>query len=298
MIVKLKPACKSYLWGGTNLNKQWNKSGDVSIAETWELSLHKDGLCVIDSGKHRGKYLADVATAKDFGKNCANFKVFPVLNKFIDAAEPLSVQVHPGDTFALANEGQLGKTEMWYILSAEEGSFIYLGFNRDMTTSLLSEAIESGTICDYLNKIPVCAGQTYMIPSGTVHSIGAGVTLFEIQQNSALTYRVFDYNRRDKDGKLRELHVDKAVAVSNLQKFDVPEPMRGELLGKCDYFAVYRYQGERSIGKNNSFVSLTVICGDVTVDNLALHKGDTAFISAGENAKVTGDGCYIVTCVE
>lgn len=298
MIVKLKPAVKSYLWGGTKLKDEWNKSCSDNIAETWELSLHKDGLSIIDSGVHRGKYLADVVTNADFGASCAGFDCFPVLCKLIDAAMPLSVQVHPSDEYALKHEGQLGKTEMWHILSAEEGSFIYLGFNRDMTEGLLSQAIEQGTICDYLNKVPVCAGETYMIPSGTVHSIGAGITLFEVQQNSALTYRVFDYNRTDKDGSMRRLHVDKAKAVANLHKYNVPDSTRSEHLGKCKYFSSYRYSGQRRVGKLNSFVSLTVIKDSVTIDGLLLNKGDTAFISAGESGVVSGCGCYILTCVE
>lgn len=299
MIVKLKPALKSYLWGGKNLKREWNKTGaEDKLSEAWELSFHKDGPSVIADGKFAGKLLSDVATRSDWGANCDGFEFFPVLNKIIDAAEPLSIQVHPSDEYALENEGQYGKTEMWHILSAKPGAFIYLGFNRDMTKEEFAEAINNNTICDYLNKVPVLAGETYFIPSGTIHAIGAGITIYEIQQNSSLTYRVYDFDRKDKDGNKRELHIEKAIAVADLKAKKVPDAYKDALLGKCKYFSVYRYRCERRIGRKDSFVCVTVIDGSVKLGDITLKKGETAFLSAGESVVARGGGLYILTCVE
>ncbi len=299
MIVKLKPALKSYLWGGKNLKNAWGKTwGEDILSEAWELSFHRDGPSVIADGELAGKLLCEVATRADWGKNCDKFEFFPVLGKIIDAAAPLSIQVHPSDEYALKNEGQYGKTEMWYILVAEPEAFLYLGFNRDMTKEAFAEAIKNNTICEYLNKVHVRAGETYFIPSGTIHAIGAGITIFEIQQNSSLTYRVYDFDRKDKNGNKRELHIEKAMAVADLKEKKVPDPARGELLGKCKYFSVYRCHGEREIGRKDSFASVTVTDGEIEIGGMSLKKGETAFISAGERAEAKGNGEYILTCVE
>ncbi|MDE7406130.1 MAG: class I mannose-6-phosphate isomerase [Clostridiales bacterium] len=298
MIVKLIPAVKNYLWGGTKLNNEYGKTSDLPISESWELSFCKDGLSTIDGGAYDGQKLCDVTTRGDWGENCCEFEFFPVLNKLIDAAKPLSVQVHPDDEYALKNEGQYGKTEMWHILSADVGAYIYLGFNTDMTDEGFAQAIADGSVCRYLNKVEVKQGQTYFIPSGTVHAIGAGVTLFEVQQNSSLTYRVYDYDRTDGGGNKRELHIEKAKAVCNLNKYTVPNATRDELLGKCKYFSAYRLSGQREVGLKDSFVSLTVTDGRINVGGITAEKGNTVFLSAGERQSVTGDGSYILTCVE
>lgn len=298
MKVKLRPALKSYLWGGSKLNTAYGKTDFMSIAESWELSFCKDGLSVISGGEHDGKYLADVAGKADFGENCAGFEFFPVLNKLIDAALPLSVQVHPGDEYALKNEGRYGKTEMWHILDAAPDAYIYLGFNTDMTERMFSEAIEDGTVCDYLNKVRVAAGQTYFIPSGTVHAIGGGITLYEVQQNSSLTYRVYDYDRTDKNGNKRELHIQKAKAVSSLGRYAVPDPSRGELLARCKYFSAYKRHGGHTEGRDDTFTCMTVTDGLFDIDGITAGKGDTVFLSAGERAFVAGVGDYILTCVD
>jgi mannose-6-phosphate isomerase len=302
MIVKLQPALRSYLWGGTNLCTKWHKqSTEEKISEAWELSFQQKAPSIVAEGADKeliGKPVNEVIPRADWGKNCEKFHDFPVLNKLIDAALPLSIQVHPSDEYALAHEGQYGKTEMWYILEAEEGAYLYMGLNRTVTAQQFAEAIETNTICDYLNKVYVHAGETYFIPSGTIHAIGAGITVYEIQQNSDLTYRVYDYDRTDKNGNKRELHIEKAKAVTNFQKFTVENPNRGELLGKCNYFAVYRYQGTHPVGNDDSFNAITVINGSVQLGNLTLEKGETAFLSAGEHAVATGEGEYIVTTIE
>lgn len=300
MIYKLKSALKSYIWGGTNLKTQWHKvSDEPTLAESWELSFHPAGPSAIVGGKDDGKLLSDVVPQSEWGANCAEFEFFPVLNKIIDAKNDLSVQVHPDDEYALAHEGQYGKTEMWHILAADKGAKLYLGLNRDMTAEQFAAAIDNKTICECLNAVEVHPGETYFIPSGTLHAIGGGITLFEIQQNSSLTYRVYDYDRRDANGNPRELHVEKAKKVANLNKYDVPSPERDALLGKCKYFAAYRYEGAREFCLADSFLSLTVVDGDVTINgSLGLTKGDTVFATAGEKVAVSGNGKYIVTAVE
>lgn len=299
MIYKLRGALKDYIWGGTKLATDWGKipTGN-SVAESWELSFHKDGLSKIEGGNYDGMPLADVVSRAEWGKNCSDLPFFPVLNKFIDAKSNLSVQVHPSDEYALAHEGQYGKTEMWYILDAEEGSRLYMGLNRDMTAEQFSEAIESGNILQCLNAVPVHSGETYFIPSGTLHAIGAGITLFEIQQNSSLTYRVYDYGRLGADGKPRQLHVEKAKAVANLNKYVVPDPARDRLLGKCKYFAAYRFVGAQSYCYADSYTSVTVIEGQISICGEPYLKGETCFIPAGEPAIIGGDGAYILTRTE
>lgn len=298
MILKITPSLKNYIWGGTNLKTKWNKiSNEPKLAESWELSVNNSGMCYVYGGEHDGKQLSEVIDEKDLGKNCKDFPFFPVLVKLIDAATPLSLQVHPTDEYALSHEGKYGKTEMWHIVDATSDAYIYLGFNREITEKEFLQALSDKTLCNLLNKVPVKQNQTYFVPSGTIHAIGAGVTLIEIQQNSDLTYRVYDYDRLGLDGKPRELHVDKALDVLNFSKYDVPGPDRDELLGKCKYFSAYRYQGKGSYRYPDSFASVTVLDGNLTLNNVKLQKGDTVFISAGTNIDVIGDGCYCVVTV-
>ena len=299
MILKLTPSLKNYIWGGTNLKTKWNKvSADEKLAESWELSLNASGMCSVCGGEYDGKLLSEALTHADFGDNCKDFPFFPVLVKLIDAATPLSLQVHPTDDYALINEGKYGKTEMWHIVDATDDAYIYLGFNRDVTKDEFVNALNNKTLCDLLNKVSVKPNQTYFVPSGTIHAIGAGVTLIEIQQNSDLTYRVYDYDRMGADGKPRELHVEKALKVLNFDKYDVPNPGRDALLGKCKYFSAYRCNGAQTINMPNSFASVTVLDGNVKVNDIKLQRGDTVFVSAGTVANITDDGSYCLVCVE
>lgn len=299
MIVKLNPALKSYLWGGTKLKTDWNKQSDeATLSESWELSFHPDGRATVIGGKYDGKPLAEAATRADWGRNSAEFPFFPVLSKIIDSAQALSIQVHPSDEYALEHEGQFGKTEMWYILEADDGAFLYLGLNRTVSAEEFAAAIDSNTVCQLLNRVPVKKGETYFIPSGTIHAIGSGVTLYEVQQNSSLTYRVYDFDRADSNGNKRPLHVDKAKAVANLNAYEVPNPRRDALLAKCRYFSAYMFAGEREVGRDDSFVAVTVTDGSIELNGIALCKGETAFMSAGERAQITGGGEYILICVE
>lgn len=189
------------------------------MAESWELSTHKDGESVIRDGEYMGMSLSSfVAQDKEniLGKNASKFEFFPILIKFIDALDSLSIQVHPSDEYALTNEKEYGKTEMWYILDCEEDAFLYYGFNREITKEEFRKRLNDNTILDVLNKVYVKKGDVFFINAGTVHAIGKGIMICEIQQNSNTTYRVYDYNRKDKFGNLRDLHIDKAIDVSYL----------------------------------------------------------------------------------
>lgn len=277
-IEKLYPECKDYLWGGEKLKTKYGKITDKTpCAESWELSFHKDGLTRLFSGKT----LAESVTEKELGKNIKAFTSFPVLIKFIDAKENLSVQVHPSDEYALKHENSFGKTEMWYIVEAEQGAGIYLGFNRDVTKEEYETAIKEKRLTDLLNFYEVKAGECYFIPSGTIHAIGKGCLICEIQQNSNLTYRVYDYGRKDKNGCERELHIDKALKVTDLNKF---EPITfKDCLGKCEYFTVQKYEieSEQQLSTDEkSFHCLTCVKGNGFIENMEIKQGDSFFVPA------------------
>ena len=277
-IEKLYPECKDYIWGGTKLKTNYGKQTDKTpCAESWELSFHKDGLTCLEDGRT----LAEIVTKKGLGENVIDFPFFPVLIKFIDAKDNLSVQVHPSDEYALKNENSFGKTEMWYIVEAEQGAGIYLGFNRDVTKEEYETTIKEKRLTELLNFYEVKAGECYFIPSGTIHAIGKGCLICEIQQNSNLTYRVYDYGRKDKNGNERELHIDKALKVTNLNKF---EPITFEdCLGKCEYFTVQKYEinGEKKFSTDEkSFQCITCVKGNGFIDDMEISQGDSYFVPA------------------
>ena len=218
-ILKLKPACKDYLWGGRRLIEEYGKESDGDIlAETWELSCHPDGPSVIDNGPYAGRTLQQYIDAEGkavLGTNCRRFRDFPILTKFIDARDNLSIQVHPDNWYALKNEGQYGKTEMWYVMDAGEQAFLYYGFKREISREEFQERIQKDTLLEVLNAVPVQKGDVLFIESGTIHAIGKDILIAEIQQNSNVTYRVYDYGRVGRDGKKRDLHIEKALAGSH-----------------------------------------------------------------------------------
>ncbi len=298
-LVKLAPAVKSYIWGGKKLLEYGKKMDGDNIAETWELSFNEAGPSIIVSGENAGKALKDVASKEDIGSAPSSFPFFPTLIKFIDSDSPLSVQVHPSDDYALKHEGQLGKTEMWHILDHEEGAGIYLGLKRDCSYEEVETALKNDTILDLLNFFPVQNGESYFIPSGTIHAIGKGVTLIEIQQNSTLTYRLYDYNRVDKNGKKRELHIEKALKVIDLKKYE-PIKFGGDILGKCAYFVTKEkeIEGKTAIAApTDSFLSISFVEGEGKIGSLAYQKGDTFFLPAGKNAEIEGTGKMILVSV-
>lgn len=250
----LKPAAKDYLWGGNRLNDDFSKDIDMHpLAETWECSTHPDGPSIVASGEHKGRSLIDVLKEHPeyLGTHPRTKGELPILVKLIDARQDLSVQVHPSDEYAQKYEhGQLGKTEMWYILDATKGAQLVYGFKMNQDKDVVKKAIQDGTVEKYLQKVPVKKNDLFYIKAGTVHAIGAGALIAEIQENSNLTYRLYDYDRIDKNGKKRELHIDKGLAVAELKAAIEPrQPLRvlkyrrgcaSELLCRCKYFEVYR----------------------------------------------------------
>ena len=294
-VLKLRPTCKDYLWGGRRLIEEFgiDYDGDV-CAEAWELSCHPDGPSIIDNGPFKGRTLQeyiDVQGREVLGSHCRRFREFPILTKFIDAKDNLSIQVHPSNGFALQNEGQYGKTEMWYVLDAEEDAFLYYGFKQEITREEFSRRIEENTLLEVLNAVPVKKGDALFIESGTLHAIGKGIVIAEIQQNSNVTYRVYDYGRVGKDGKKRDLHIEKALAVTNR----VPIVKSGSNyphIADCDYFTVdklnldgrltYRMQGTVN---ETSFLSILILDGEGTISNkgemVSYKKGDSLFLPAG-----------------
>lgn len=204
-LLKLAPCFKDYLWGGRRLVEEYNKqySGEI-LAESWELSCHPDGPSVIINGQYAGKTLQEYidTEGKDvLGENCRRFKEFPILTKFIDAKDNLSIQVHPDNRYALKNEGQYGKTEMWYVMDAGEDAYLYYGFKQEISREEFARRIEEDTLLDVLNSVRVQKGDVLFIEAGTIHAIGKDILIAEIQQNSNITYRVYDYGRTGKDGK-------------------------------------------------------------------------------------------------
>ncbi len=304
-LYKLQPACADYLWGGTKLKERWNKKSEkLPLAESWELSVHEAGKSLVASGPRRGTPLADLLTKADWGENAQGFEDFPIMIKLIDAAQNLSVQVHPDDAYALVHEGGPGKTEMWYILEAEEGAGIYCGLKERVTPKEYTRHIEEGTVTTLLNFYAVRPGECYFIPAGTVHAIGAGAVILEIQQNSNLTYRVYDYNRRDAQGNLRELHIEKARTVSKLEP-SAPKAVPKEhgpgmrQLAASRYFSAYEYTCEEPFTftvDGRSFAAVTFVEGGGSIGGQPFEKGDSFFAPAGlGEITVAGKSRFVLT---
>ena len=298
-LVKLAPAVKDYIWGGTYF-KAFNKGVSLErVSECWELSVRDADSSIIASGKDKGKLLVDVITKEDVGPIQDRFKYFPILIKLIDAKENLSVQVHPSDDYALKNENSFGKSEMWHIISADENSGLYVGLKKKCSKQEIKLALENGTILDYLNFFPVKPGDTFVINPGTIHAIGKGVRLIEIQQNSNLTYRLYDYNRVDKFGNPRELHIQKALEVINYDKYEVNKP-EGDLLADNQYFTVKEmsFDGETELkADEKSFISFTFIDGKGKVNDIDFNQYDTFFLPYGKKCLVKGKGTAVVSLV-
>lgn len=296
---QLAPACKDYLWGGhRRLREDFGvQSGLSPLAEAWVLSCHPDGPSVLMDGPYAGRTLAEYineAGKEAQGTNCRRFENFPVLIKLIDSDQNLSIQVHPSDEYALAHEGQYGKTEMWIALEAEPGAYLYYGFKREVTREEFARSVADGTLTELLRKVPVKQGDVFFIPSGTLHGIGAGLVIAEIQQNSNVTYRVFDYDRVDADGKPRPLHVEKAMEVTDLHPAE--HLNFGSHLGACPYFAVDAHSGPfTACCGGDSFCALlitegqgTLVCGGET---RKVKKGDCLFLPAGSGDYQVSGGC-------
>ena len=300
----LKPAYKDYLWGGTRLIEEYGKQADrLPLAESWECSTHPDGLSMLEGGmslkdaieenpSRLGTHVLELTGGK---------AELPILIKLLDAKEDLSIQVHPDDEYALRKEGELGKTEMWYVLDAAPGAELLLGFHRSVTKAEVRKAAEEGRLSDLMNHVPVRKNEVYYIPAGTVHAIGKDTIVAEIQESSNLIYRLYDYDRKDGAGRLRELHIERALEVAELEGGSIsPQAMRvlryrpgcaTELLIRCKYFMAERMllqSGECESTEyktgTTSFHALLCIegCGCIHAKGFELSfcKGDCIFVPA------------------
>ena len=315
-ILKLNPVFKDYIWGGTRLRDDFGLKTDINpVAEGWMLACHKDGMNTIDGGEYDGKTLESVikegGKSKIAGTNSEKFPYFPVLIKLIDAKDNLSVQVHPDNEYAARVEHEFGKTEMWYVLDAAPGATLIYGFKNKIGKEEFKQAIESNTLLGVLNVVEVKKGDMFFIEAGTVHAIGKGALIAEIQQNSNSTYRVYDYGRLGKDGKPRELHIQKAIDVSKTEPakygtkpFGKKEEISGgtrQMLTECPLFSVYNYElcGKIELNANEeSFNHILVVDGSGKIGGREFKKGDSFFVPANYgNYEIDGNGEFILTKV-
>ncbi len=279
-IIKLTPACKDIIWGGTRLSREYRKAPEITrIAETWELSLHPDGLCTVSGGEYDGKTLKEVLGSPDD---------FPTLIKLIDAEADLSVQVHPA------------KTEMWVVVDCEEGASLVYGLKDKFDEATFREALANGTVESLLHYVPVHRGDVFFIPSGLIHAIGKGILIAEIQQSSNVTYRVYDYGRLQ-NGKPRELHVEQAIATVrdfteeelNRLRFSLHPQKDESNLAACAYFDTYRIetQTETILPAASGWQCAICIGGSGRFGGHPIATGDTFFALPGAGEiPVTADG--------
>ncbi len=298
-MIKLQPTVKDYIWGGRKLADLFGREQTGRLSESWEVSVHPDGESRSGDGT-LGAYIASHPLC------VGGDGQFPVLIKYIDAAQNLSVQVHPDDTYARIHEGDNGKTEMWYVLSADEGAGIYCGFRRDTDKAEFLAKVADGTVEDLLNFIPVKAGDCYLIEAGTVHAIGAGCVICEVQQSSNVTYRVYDYNRLGADGMPRALHVDKAADVINYRRF-TDRTRRGDsvavaggvmqTLTDCRYFLARKLtlQGTYAETPEDSFLAVNILSGEGLINGQKFRAGDSFFVSNREDMILSGEAEAILT---
>ncbi len=302
--IKLIPAFKDYIWGGRRLVEEYNKQCDFErVAESWELSTHKDGASIVKDGAFKGLTLSEYIKVNEhdvLGENVKEFENFPMLIKFIDAKEALSIQVHPDDEYSLKHNGEYGKTEMWYILDCDADSYLYYGFKKEISKEEFRKSIEENTILEYLNKVEVKKGDVFFIKSGTVHAIGKGIVICEVQQNSNSTYRVYDYDRTDKDGNKRPLHIEQAIDVAKTQP---PQNYKreGNVLARCKYFTVEEVQvdGKASVNvTDKTFKSVIVVDGQGNLSNgeekMEFKKGDSIFIPAQNDVFEVRGKCRLI----
>ncbi|WP_318345840.1 type I phosphomannose isomerase catalytic subunit [Flagellimonas baculiformis] len=298
--LKFRPILKERLWGGTKLKEVLGKPIESDITgESWELSGVKGDISEVANGPLEGTSLEDLihqqpeavlgkSVVERFGND------FPILIKFIDAKQDLSIQLHPNDKLAKERHNSFGKTEMWYIMDADPGAKLIVGFNKDVEKTEYIESLEQGTLLDLMNYEEVEEGDTFFINTGKIHAIGAGVLLAEIQQTSDVTYRVFDFNRKDKDGNLRELHTGLAVDAIDYEKkddFKVGYPNAKDTVNDmvdCPYFKTNFLELTKNLkqdlSQRDSFTIYMCVGGRATITNdwgsATIRKGETALLAA------------------
>ena len=297
--LKFKPLYKDYIWGGRELESLGKILPEGKIAESWEVSSHKDGDCIVSNGELEGISLSEAV--KKLGRELIgtalpekDVEKFPLLIKLIDANDKLSVQVHPKDEYAKVNEnGELGKNEMWYIVAAKPGAKIVYGVAAGVTKESFAKAVAADNIEQCLNYLEVSAGDTVNIPAGLIHAIGEGILIAEIQQNSNTTYRVYDYNRMDAQGNKRPLHINKALEVIDFNNCDIQGKQKGlklklgatsekEYLLANEYFSVEKYEIEGKIDEatdGSRFYTLSCLEGKGEIS----YKGGAETLEKGES---------------
>ncbi len=293
--LKLAPIAKTALWGGSKLRAIAPDAPFEKISEIWALSVRDDDNSVILNGPCKGLTLRE-ALGHD--------RPFPLLIKFIDACDKLSVQVHPDDA-AAALDGDQGKTEMWHILEAEPGAELIYGLKEGCTAADFKAAVAEKNVDRVLHHQPVQAGETYFIPAGMVHGIGAGILVAEIQQNSDLTYRVYDYDRIGADGKLRPLHTEKAMAVTKEFTAEETRALQFEAgetgIVNCNYFSVSRHDAPYE-GKAEDFEILLITAGEGSItagnETIPLKAGDCCYLPAGMGNYAISEGLTLLSAKE
>ena len=298
--LKFRPILKERLWGGTKLKEVFGKPIESDITgESWELSTVKGDISVVANGSLEGKSLQELidSNAEELlGKSVVERfgKEFPILIKFIDAKQDLSIQLHPNDALAKERHDSFGKTEMWYIMDADPKAELIVGFNKDVTKEEYAESIDSDTLLDLLNYEEVKEGDTFFINTGKIHAIGAGVMLAEIQQTSDVTYRVFDFNRKDKDGNLRELHTELALDAVDYEKKDDFKVSYGHeknevnTMVDCPYFKTNFIELTENLDldttQRDSFTIFMCVGGEAKISTaegeVSIKSGETALLPA------------------
>ena len=307
--IKLTPAYKDYIWGGNKLKDKFHKNTPYDkTAESWELSVHPDGESHIVDGNSDGVKLSEyISNNPNVLGTSRKSDELPVLIKLIDAEDKLSVQVHPDDEMAMTLEKQNGKTEMWYVVEADDDAKIVFGVKEDISKQELETAIKSNTVENILNSVNSKKGDVFFVEAGTIHAIGSGNLIAEIQQNSNVTYRIYDYDRRDKDGNPRELHIEKGVMASVTSKQTerlIPKCNDGtRLIASCEYFAVKELCVEKETQMKchkESYQALICVDGSLELINNenreTLNAGETMFLPAGFGKySLKGNGTVLIT---
>ncbi len=285
------------VWGGRRLREMKGMSPvDEPVGESWEVSAVPGKESVVINGTLSGRNLRDLCT--EYGADILGKAVqekfgneFPMLIKFIDAESDLSIQVHPDDSVAMERHGSMGKTEMWYVVDAKPGTYLYAGFSKSITSDEYRRRVEDGTICEVLAKHPIRMGDAFFIPAGRVHAICGGALIAEVQQSSDITYRIYDYGRMGMDGKPRELHTELAVDVLDYtvhKEYSISFPMelnKANLICECEFFTVRQLRLtapiQRNLKHHDSFVVYMCLHGECTIgDSVLLKQGQSCLVPA------------------
>jgi len=298
--IKFKPTFHYRIWAGEKLKTELHKKySEEKIGESWEISTVPNFVSEVENGFLKGKNLKEIIeiykeelVGKSVWEKFGN--EFPLLIKFLDAAEPLSVQVHPNDSYAKEKHNSFGKTEIWYVVDCEENSELIIGIKENISKEEFKKRIENGSLEEILNYVPVKKGDVFFIPAGRIHAIGKGITIAEIQQTSDITYRIYDFNRIDINGKKRDLHIEDAMNVSDFTfikntKTDYKEPENSNIeIIKCSYFSINKWNKREDFSvkfSTNTFRILMITEGKGKIvsesnEEVLIQKGEVVLIPA------------------